>query len=227
MKYISHLDLQRTFSRALQRGEVPVAYSRGFNPQPRLLFALPLALGIEGENEYLDLYLDVPWPENKLKETLNAQLPEGLKVKGVFAVNAKQPSLSSLIRAALFVVCLPTMPDNLLRAATALLQAETVPWERRGKRGSSKKIDLRPFIYRLEIKEQEGKGKILMLLAAGGQGGARPREILALLSLSEVEVRACRAALFVTGKEGLETPTGVAVERYLEVFYGKENCNQL
>ena len=56
MKFISHLDLLRTFIRALRRAGIPVAYSQGFNHVPRLTFAAPLAVGMEGRNEYLDFF---------------------------------------------------------------------------------------------------------------------------------------------------------------------------
>ena len=205
---------------------MPVTHSRGFNPQPRLIFALPLALGIEGKNEYLDLYLDEPWPENRLKETLNMQLPEELIIKDVLTVNSKQPSLPSLIRAAFYVVYLPVVPDNLSQALDDLLQAGTIAWERRGKKGS-KEIDLRPLLYELKLKKQGTRGLLLMLLAAGSQGSARPQEILALLPLDKIEAKVYRAALFITDGGKLRTPAGVAAERYLEVFYGKEDCDQL
>ncbi|MGI6308031.1 MAG: TIGR03936 family radical SAM-associated protein [Dethiobacteria bacterium] len=224
LKYISHLDLQRTFSRVLRRAAVPVAYSRGFNPQPRLRFALPLALGIEGKNEYLDLYLNVPWKENKLKETLNAQLPGGLKVKNVTTVNSKQPSLSSLVQAALYVVCLDIVPVNLSQELDNLLRAESIYVERRGKK-STKKVEIRPFLYKLEVRRQGERGMLLMLLAAGSQGSARPQEVLELLPLGGVKTKTYRAALFISTGGELKTPAGISVERYLEVFYGKEDCD--
>jgi len=138
LRYISHLDLQRTFGRALRRTDIPVAYSRGFNPQPRLRFALPLALGVEGKNEYLDLDLSAPLQENIIKETLNAQLPAGLRVKNVSAVESSQPSLSSLVQAALYVVDLSVCPADLSRGLNSLLQAQELFVERRGKKGTRK-----------------------------------------------------------------------------------------
>ncbi len=226
LKYISHLDLQRTFGRALRRGAVPIVYSQGFSPQPRLLFASPLALGIEGKNEYLDLYLNMPWQENKLKETMNSQLPPGLSIKDVYTVDSGQPSLSSLIRAALYNICFPVVPDNLPQALGDLLQAETIPVKRRGKKGS-KLIDMRPFLFQLKLKRQGEKGMLQMLLAAGSQGGARPQEVLALLPLSGARMEIIRDALFIAGGEGLITPTGEAAESYLEVSYGKKDCDKL
>jgi radical SAM-linked protein len=226
LKYISHLDLQRTFSRALRRTDIPVAYSRGFNPQPRLRFALPLALGIEGKNEYLDINLSAPLQEKIIKETLNAQLPAGLRVKAVSAVESKQPALSSLVEAALYVVCLEACPADLPRELDSLLQAREICVERCGKKGT-RKIDIRPFIHKLEISKQEKGGALLMLLAAGSRGSARPQEVLALLPVKGLKDKIYRADLFIFRDGELQTPAGVSEERYLEVFYGKENYNQL
>lgn len=224
LKYISHLDLQRTFSRALRRTDIPVAYSCGFNPQPRLRFALPLALGIEGKNEYLDINLSVPLQESILKGALNARLPAGLKVKNVSVVEPKQPSLSSLVQAALYVVCLEAWPADLPQELNHLLQANKIYVERRGKKGT-RKVDIRPFLHKLEIRKQEKGEALLMLLAAGSRGSARPQEVLALLPVTGLRDKIYRSALFVLRDGELKTPEGVSVERYLEVFYGKENCD--
>ena len=223
LKYISHLDLQRTFGRALRRAEIPVAYSQGFSPQPRLRFALPLALGIEGKNEYLDLDLHLSWKEKKIKTTLNAQLPAGLRIKDVTAVDYKQPLLSSLVRAALYVACLRTVPNNLAAELDNLLQAEFIYLERRGKK-STKIVDIRPFLYKLKwIREPGGKGMLLFLLAAGSRGSVRPQEVVALLPLSGVKMAIHRATLFISTDGGLKTPEGVTAESYMEVNYGKKN----
>jgi radical SAM-linked protein len=57
VKYISHLDFLRLVQRAIRRADIPVAYSQGFNPHPRLSFASALAVGVTSEGEYLDIYL--------------------------------------------------------------------------------------------------------------------------------------------------------------------------
>jgi len=95
------------FIRALRRASIPVAYSKGFNPQPRLSFAAPLAVGMEGENEYLDLYLSEPWKEETLKDSLNKQLPPELKIKKIKTVKADLPPVSAVLGAALYVADCP------------------------------------------------------------------------------------------------------------------------
>ena len=67
LKYISHLDLMRAVTRGLMRSGLPIVYTEGFNPHPKLVFALPLSVGMAGENEMCDVGL--------LKDMDKAQLP--------------------------------------------------------------------------------------------------------------------------------------------------------
>lgn len=80
IKYISHLDLTRTFERALRRSGIPVWYTMGFNPHIYMTFALPLSLGYEGLCESIDFRLLKAVPEKELLAKLQAVLPEGLTV---------------------------------------------------------------------------------------------------------------------------------------------------
>lgn len=81
MKFISHLDLMRLFQRAIRRAAVPVTMTKGFNPHPRISIKRALKLGIESENEEAIFYLDDSVEPNELKESLNRELPEGIKIK--------------------------------------------------------------------------------------------------------------------------------------------------
>ena len=76
VKYISHLDLQRTFQRALRRADIQIAYSQGFNPHPKLSFAMALAVGMTSEGEYVDVELAHPIDAKEMKERLNNLYPE-------------------------------------------------------------------------------------------------------------------------------------------------------
>jgi len=214
IKFFSHLDLIRTFIRALRRAGVPVAYSQGFNPQPKLTFA-PLAVGMEGKNEYLDLYLSEPWEEQKLKKSFNEQFPPGLKIKKIKTVEISQPPISSVVSAALYVADLPAVPPDLPQALTGILQADTLIKVRQDKK-NVKKVDIRPFIYDLKVKDVEGKGALLMLLATGSKGGVRPQEVLELLPLDEdSKIKVFRQDLFIFEGGTLKNPEGICSVYYL------------
>jgi len=214
MKYISHLDLQRTFNRALRRASVPVAFSQGFNPQPRLVFASPLAVGIEGINEYFDLYLDSHWNEGVLKQVLQEQLPEGLEIKAALPVDPLAAPLSALVEAAFYVAFFPVFSEGQEFIFTNILEAGEIIVSRKVKKGS-KEVDIRPFIYHLETKRDRDNIRLFMLLATGSTGGARPEEVLSLFPGKKETAELFRENIFIRYGEALITPGGETYDDYL------------
>jgi len=93
-KYISHLDLMRTVTRAMTRAQIPLWYTEGFNPHPFLTFALPLPLGIESECESFDIRIVGDISNEQIKNRLNRTLPEGLEVTGVLSDFLKSNDIS-------------------------------------------------------------------------------------------------------------------------------------
>ena len=98
-RFTSHLDVLRAISRTLRRAGLPVAFSAGFNPAPRLSFGPPLPLGLESEAEYFDLELIADLTEEALFLALNTALPPGLKVIKVQKLVGKTRSLMAGIKA--------------------------------------------------------------------------------------------------------------------------------
>lgn len=216
LKFISHLDLHRAFIRLLRRAGVPLVYSHGFNPQPRIVFASPLPLGLEGKNEYVDVFLMAPWKVDELEAAIKEQLPFGLEVRKVEMVPAELPSLPSLICAALYEVELTRVPPGLPAAIEEILKAKVLIRERKVKKGVQRQ-NIRLLIYHLSLKKEENNGgKLFMLLAAGSAGGGRPGEILELLKLEkeDVALKIVRQALFLRKGESWETPEGQSWEEY-------------
>lgn len=80
MRFISHLDLMRLFTRALRRATIPVKISQGFNPHPKLSIARAIKLGVESGREAAAVLLREPVNEHDFRERLNRQLPEGIRV---------------------------------------------------------------------------------------------------------------------------------------------------
>lgn len=80
LSYISHLDVLRTMTKALLRAGLPLYYSEGFSPHPKLVFATPLSLGQESVCEYLDVRLAKDYDPGRAMAALNATLPEGLRI---------------------------------------------------------------------------------------------------------------------------------------------------
>lgn len=81
MKYISHLDLMRLFTRAMRRADLPLKMTEGFSPHPKFSIKRALKLGLEAEAEEASVILKEPIRPEEFKEKLQGQLPEGIKVK--------------------------------------------------------------------------------------------------------------------------------------------------
>ena len=101
VRFTSHRDVARIWERALRRSELPVAYSEGFNPRPKLSFGLALSTGHESNGEYIDVDLD---PErvadldiDSLAGLLTTHLPVGLTATGVVVVDRRMPSLQQAV----------------------------------------------------------------------------------------------------------------------------------
>ena len=80
MKYLSHLDLIRLFERAFRRAKIPMAYTQGFNPHPKVAFASPLSIGVSSQAEYFDLVLTEEIDPADFLSSLNQTLPQGIEI---------------------------------------------------------------------------------------------------------------------------------------------------
>jgi radical SAM-linked protein len=100
IKYISHLDLARTWERVFRRAELPLAYSQGFNPRPRFQIAAALPVGVTGQSELLDIWLTDCLPAEEALARLRPVLPAGLDVSAAQEVELQVPSLQSQMRSA-------------------------------------------------------------------------------------------------------------------------------
>jgi radical SAM-linked protein len=96
-KYISHLDLIRAFERAARRAGLPVAFTQGFNPHPKLSFAAPLAVGTAGEAEFADLELTENIPAGVVAKSLSEAMPEGLRLIEARMVAESAPALMAMV----------------------------------------------------------------------------------------------------------------------------------
>ena len=106
LRFISHLDLQRFFQRALNRTGLPVAYTQGFNPHAIMSFGSALALGWTSEYEILDVKLSVPMGRKRTEEAMRQALPEDLPVLEVRMVDDRHPAPMAMVRASDYEIAL-------------------------------------------------------------------------------------------------------------------------
>ncbi len=128
VRFISHLDIQRTFQRAFIRAGLPISYSAGFNPHQLLSFATALTVGHTSEAEWLDVHLDAEIPSDEFIVRVNAVLPDGLAIIEAVVANAAHPSLTAVLCAASYIVTI-SLEEQLDKAyfETALHELLSAP----------------------------------------------------------------------------------------------------
>jgi len=177
--WLSHLDLVRVMERAVRRAGLPLAYSAGFNPQPRLMFASPLPVGISGEQELADMELEEARDPAAVMDGLNRYLPQGLAVRGARLVEngGKLPAQdrTSFYRLAGRLDG-PWTGKEMEPVIERFLMRETIPVTRRVK-GKTRTDNIRPGIISL-TGECRGETVEFYLTAAIG---VRPRDVVAAL----------------------------------------------
>ena len=147
LKFISHLDLCRTLKGAIGRAGVPIKYSQGFNPHPKMVFALPLPVGAESVCEYLDISLTEPCDEKQLMKDVNAQLTSELQITEIYE---SKMEFSDIAMAEYEFFFEDFTADQLRTVLEGPLLIE-----KRSKKGMIE-VDLRPKIVRYEITEKQG-----------------------------------------------------------------------
>jgi radical SAM-linked protein len=155
IRFTSHRDVARIWERTLRRTGMPVAYSEGFSPRPRLSFGLALSTGHESNAEYLDVELDptrlVGVDMDALADELSAHLPVGMTVRGLRMIDRSTPSLQQAVTSCTWQIDVAdTDAETVARAVARALAADTliVTRERKGKQVTD---DLRPLVLSLDV----------------------------------------------------------------------------
>jgi radical SAM-linked protein len=187
VKYISHLAVMRAWERIMRRAEVPIAYSLGFNPRPKLTFASALMVGYTGRAEVMDVELNERMEPPELLHRLRGQLPPGFEVHSAEEVPVRAPALQAEMRYAVYRVCLgPDIDDATIEGGLAgLLAAESLLRQREVK-GNLRNYDLRPLIRDLWHATCGDDQQILgMTLVNDNTAAGRADEVLSQVGWSE------------------------------------------
>lgn len=137
-KYISHLDMNRCFTRAVRRAGLNLWYTEGFNPHPYLNFLTPLSLGQESDGEPLDVRMEDDTSDDEIRARLNAALPEGVSV--AFVQDAVRKSAEISFASYTIRIELDTAEEaaSFCEKARALLEGGELTAEKPGKQGHRK-----------------------------------------------------------------------------------------
>ncbi|MDN5347281.1 MAG: hypothetical protein PWP65_845 [Clostridia bacterium] len=201
-RFLGHLDLMRLFQRAARRADLPLAYSAGFNPHPKLALGPALPLGMESEAEYLDLECTQEIPAREVQGRLQEQLPEGISVRKAKVIDSQTESLAAAIKCAAYRAELPPdVPKNKVEEAISRLSSQEKVLVKR----KDKEVDIRQGIYDLKI-EGDGGVFLYMLVACSQRLNVRPTEVMEALGLRATKPYVCRSGLFISCSPPLVTP---------------------
>lgn len=202
-RFTSHRDFGRAFERALRRAGVPMAYSSGFNPHPRVSFANASPTGAATEAEYLEIGLAERCDPARVRDALDAALPPGLDVLDV--VEAAGGALADRLTASVWQVDFTVADRPLLdRAVQAFLAEEHVEVERMTKNG------MRAFDARTAVIELTPTDQGISLVARHQTPLVRPDDVLQALVKVTPELRLPADVLLTRLAQGEMTPRGLS-----------------
>lgn len=178
LRFTSHRDFQRAFERALKRAGVPMAYSAGFSPHPKISYANAAPTGVASEAEYVEIGVVKVVDPEKLLAVLDEVLPPGLDILAV--VEARTPDFVARLEASNWRIELPgTAQETLERALEAFLASPEVLVDRLTKSGV-RTFDARTAVIRANV-EMGSDCAILQVVVRHGVPAVRPDDVLAAL----------------------------------------------
>jgi len=191
LKYTSNLDVQKLWERALRRARLPLAYSQGYHPKPRMNLAAPLPLGFTSSAELIDIWFTEEISTSEIQKRLIGMFPPGIRIQKTVQVDLSEASLQSLVAAGEYNIQLLidlSIEELESKVATVLRSASLI----RTRRG--KEYDLRPLIEDLQIIND----KLLAIrLTMRPKATGRPEELLNALQIDPNEACIERTAIFL------------------------------
>ncbi len=195
LRYTSNLDMQKIWERYLRRAGLPVMYSQGFHPQPKIQQACPLPLGFLSDHEIVDFWLDFEeyQPEAILNQ-LTAQPQPGIEIQTIENTPPYSPTLQTQVATSDYKVIILSAvnPEELKIQLQRVMAADSLIRERR-----NKKYDLRPLIEDISIVSNENSDQVELFMRLSVREGAtgRPDEVLAEMGIDPFSARIIRTQL--------------------------------
>ncbi len=173
-RFISHLDINRTITRALQMSGVPLWHTEGFNSRMYVSFALPLSLGFRGEYESVDVrLLEDDYPTDVMIEKINGCLPEGLCIYEA-GESLMKPGDIAYAHFIILITAELYSPEEILACAQRILSGERIVTEKKTKKGAVKEVDLKENIVRYNLELSGSAVKLDIVLPAGSVKNVNP-----------------------------------------------------
>ena len=168
IKYISHLDLMRCFTRAIRRAKIPLWFTEGFNPRPYMQFALPLSLGMQSVCESVDIRIEGEISNTEILKRLKNAMPSGITVKSITepVFDPKKIAFGEFD----ITFSLASDTDKLKKLIEDTLLSDEIIVEKLGKKGRQKvmkEINLKEYISSSELRVKNGDVICSLILPAG------------------------------------------------------------
>lgn len=218
VRFLSHLDLMKTFERAIRRADIPIAFSEGFNPHPKMNFASALAVGVTSDAEYIDMELQQTIEPDEIVSRMALAMPPGIKIRRAVKVADNAPAMMAQVNRARYRVtaeCENGVDDNILKSKiAAFMDSPEVNIVKRTKKGPRQK-NIRPGIINFE---GETDGRFIGFdidTVISNEGNVRPEEVVSAfrehsgLSLDCDTIQIRRTGLYVEKDGGLFIPSEV------------------
>lgn len=194
MRFTSHLDLHRAWERTVRRAGLPLAYSHGFNPRPKLNLASALPLGFTSDCELIDIWLESKMPVEDIKSALESAQPPGLKILDIEVIRLDAPKLQKQVQSSEFLITILDFIPDLANKLKTLLEADSIIRTRRGK-----DYDLRNLIEDVSYlsTSDESHQQFSLLLKTQANATGRPDEVLAELDIPIQTAKIKRTQIFL------------------------------
>lgn len=177
LMYISHLDLARTMQRIILRSGIDIWYSEGFNPQPKMVFAVPLPTGVESNCELLDIKLNSYMSNEEIKNRLNDNFPEQMRVLEVYNPEVKFKEISYIDYT--IKINSPKLNAQSKAKIEELFGGECILTKKT--KSGEKEVNITDYIKLFDLECNEGSAQIHTILASGNEMNLSPELIIEAL----------------------------------------------
>ena len=180
LQYISHLDLVRTMSKIITRAKLPLWYTEGFNPKPKMIFAAPLSIGTESVCEFMDLRLIDDMPAEEVKARLNANMTDEMQVLAAYYPETKPTDLKWFS----YELSIDTVgaDDVLAQRINSALSNDRIEVIKKSKKGEVT-ADIKPLIKTATATFADGVIRLFCILSADSSSFLNPEYLIKYLKV--------------------------------------------
>lgn len=174
LMYVSHLDTAKTMQRIMLRAGIDIWYSEGFNPQPKIVFAVPLPVGVESECEFMDIKINSYMSCEEIASRLSNSFPDEMKIIDVYVPEQKLKNIVYIDYE--MEIVSPSVKDDTADVISKLLSEDLFVTKK--SKGTEKEINVKDYIKSVDVKDENGKIKINAILCGGGDKNINPELVI-------------------------------------------------